>query len=353
MGTKPESLVSAITAVDVAGDGLGRIVRPADRLLRPAPGAVLEAEGRSFPRVVEGYLWSGMTSGGWAKAAWALLVPFALHNMAHWMPPPAPRGNRLAARLGLVLRSLLRLAAVLLTMLLVTQAAVVSLDLLAAQCLAPGSGCLAATVPGWLRETYLVRPAIGLLPVLVAIVVLDRISGVAWEVDASPNPPPTAPNVSVDLPGTNLVADPDTPTLRSLHLVAALATVALLPIGGPFRVPGRQVDAVLWFVALGLLGLAVLGVVLLDDPTGATPERMGRWLRLALGRWTRRILLGLGGLLVLGVGAVQDPLRERLTGTDSTVEVLAAALIIIVDLVGVLLVQRPLCPPCISCGPRR
>ena len=39
------------------------------------------------------------------------------------------------------------------------------------------------------------------------------------------------------LPGTNLVADPDTPTLRALHLLAALATVALLPLGGPFHAP--------------------------------------------------------------------------------------------------------------------
>lgn len=334
MGTKPETLVSAIAAVDVAGDGVGRIVRPADRLLRPSPGPVLEAEGRSFPRVVEGYVWGGMTSGGWAKATWALLFPFALANMAHWMLPPMPRGSRL----GVVLRSLLRLASVLLTMLLVTQAAVVSLGLLAGQCLAPGSGCLAGTVPGWLRETYLVRPAIGLLPVLLAIFVLDRISSVTWDVDTSPNPPASEPNVSAELPGTNLVADPDTPTLRTLHLVAALATVALLPIGGPFGVPDQRVDAVLWFVALGLLAFAVLGVTLLDDPTGAAPQRAGRWLRLGLGRWTRRALLTIGVGLVLAVGAAQDPLQARLTGTDSTVEALALALIVVVVLVGIVLV---------------
>jgi hypothetical protein len=342
MGTQPESLVSAIAVVDVAGDGTGRIVRPADRLLRPAPGPVLEAEGRSIPRVVEGYVWSGMTSGGAAKATWALLFPFALANMAHWMLPPMPRGHRLAAVLGLVTRSLLRLAAVLLTMLLVTQAAVVSLDLLAGQCLAPGSACLANSVPGWLRAAYPVRPAIGLLPVLAAILVLHRISCVAWDVDASENPPPSPPNLTVDLPGTNLAADPDTPTLRALHLVAALATVALLPVGGPFHVPGRTVDVALWTLALILFGVAVLGVVLLDDPTGATPERMGRWLRTALGRWTRRALLGLGAALVLAVGAAQNPLPTRLTGTDSTVEALAAALVGIVVLIGVLLVPAAL-----------
>jgi hypothetical protein len=338
MGTKPESLVSAIAAVDVAGDGTARIVRPADRLLRPAPGPVLEAEGRTIPRVVEGYVWSGMTSGGWAKSAWALLFPFALANMAQWMLPPMPRGHRLAARLGLTARSLLRLAAVLLTMLLVTQAAVVSLDLVAAQCLAPGAPCLATAVPDWLREVYLVRPAIGLLPVLAAIYVLHRISCVAWEVDDSENPPPSAPNDAVDLPGTNLVADPDTPTLRVLHLVAALATVALLPVGGPFHVPVRTVDAVLWVISLVLLGLAVLGVLLLDDPTGAAPHRAGTWLRTALGPWSRRVLLGLGVALVLTAGAAQDPLPPTVTGTDSTVEALAAALIVVVVLVGAVLV---------------
>ncbi len=337
MGTAPESLVSSVAAVDVAGDGIGRIVQPADRLLRPAPGPMLRAEGKSVPRVVEGYVWSGMTSGGAAKAAWALLFPFSLANVAHWMLPPIPSGHRLARRLGLVNRSLLRLAAVLLTMLLVTQAAVVSLDLIAAQCLAPGSPCLARTVPDWLREVYLVRPVVGLVPVLALIYVLFRISCVAWETEAPRNPPPTPPNVRVQLPGTNLTADPDTPTLRALHLLASLATVALLPLGGPFAVPpGAQ--AVLWALALALLVVALLGVLLLDDPTGAYPVRAGRWLRLALGPLTRRVLLGLGGVLVAAAAAAQDPLPESLRGTDSTVEALAATLFVLVVLFGLLLV---------------
>lgn len=339
MGTRPESLVSAVAAVDVAGDGLGRIVQPADRLLRPAPGPILRAEGQSIPRVVEGYSWGGMTSGGWAKAAWAVLFPFALANVAHWMLPPLPSGHRTARVLGVACRTLLRLAAVLLTVLLVTQAAVVSLDLLAAQCLAPGSPCLAGTVPDWLRETYLVRPAIGLVPVLLTIYVLHRISCVAWEVDAGANPrnpPPTPPNTRVQLPGTNLVADPDTPTLRALHLVAALATVALLPLGGLFTMPADPLPAALWTLALILLALAFTGVVLLDDPRGATPGRGGAWLRRALGPWTRRALYLTGVLLVAAAAASRDPLR--LTATETTVETIAATLIVVVVLFAVLLV---------------
>jgi hypothetical protein len=335
MGTKPEQLVSAVAAVDVAGDGRGRIVQPADRLLRPAPGPMLRAEGQSIPRVVEGYSWSRMTSGGAAKAAWALLFPFALANVAHWMLPPIPSGHRLAIRLGFVSRTLLRLAAVLLTVLLVTQVAVASLDLLAAQCLAPGSPCLSA-VPDWLRSVYLVRPTIGLVPVLLTIYVLHRISCVAWEVDAATNPPPTPPNARVQLPGTNLVADPDTPTLRALHLVASLATVALLPLGGPLAIPSEPVPAGLWTLAMILLAIALLGVVLLDDPRGATPSRSGTWLRTALGPWSRRVLFAMGGVLVAAAAASRDPLR--VTGTTVTVEAIAAVLIVVVVLFGLLLV---------------
>ncbi|HEX6352510.1 hypothetical protein [Actinophytocola sp.] len=336
MGTRPEALVSAVAAVDVAGDGVGRIVQPADRLLRPAPGPVLRAEGQSIPRVVEGYAWAGMTSGGAAKAAWALLFPFALANVAHWMLPPVPSGHQLATRLGLAARTLLRLAAVLLTVLLVTQAAVVSLDLLAAQCLAPGSPCLAGTVPNWLRETYLFRPAVGLVPVVLTIYVLHRISCVAWEVADTGNPPPTPPNSRVQLPGTNLVADPDTPTLRALHLVAALATVALLPLGGPLTMPAEPVAVALWTLALILLVVALLGVLLLDDPRGASPVGAGAWLRRALGPWTRRALFATGGVLVAAAAASRDPLM--LTGTRQTVEAVAAVLIVVVVLFGVLLV---------------
>src|ERR1044072_4997330 len=137
MGTAPETLVSAVAAVDVAGEGVGRIVRPAARLLRPAPGPMLRAEGQSIPRVVEGYVWGGMTSGGVAKAAWALLFPFSLAHVAHLVLPPIPPGPRHAGRVALVNRSVLRLAAVLLTMLVVAEAAVVSLDLVAPQFLAP------------------------------------------------------------------------------------------------------------------------------------------------------------------------------------------------------------------------
>ncbi len=341
MGTSAEALVSAVAAVDVAGDGVGRVVRPADRLQRPAPGPVLQAEGRSVPRVVEGYVWGAMTSGGWAKATWALLFPFSLANMAHWMLPPVPSGHRTGRVLAVLNRSLLRLAALLLTALLVSQAAVVSLDLVAAQCLAPGAGCL-AWVPEQARAAYPVRQVVGLLPVLLAIFVLHRISSIAWETPDAPNPPPAPPNLKVGLPGRNLVADPDTPALRSLHLATALATVALLPLGGPFAAPAAGFARSLWAVALALVGFGVVAVLLLDDPRGAQPRRAGRWLRLGLGRVVRSALLALGVLVALGAGAVTDPPPAGLAGTGPTVEAIAAALMAVVVLLGLLLVPAAL-----------
>jgi hypothetical protein len=118
-GATPESVTGAVATVTVAGDKLGQIVRPADRMRRPAPAPSLHAGGRPVPRVIEGYIWAAMTSGGLAKASWALLFPFVLANVAHWMLPPVPEGKRFARLTGLVLRALLRLAALLLTMLFI------------------------------------------------------------------------------------------------------------------------------------------------------------------------------------------------------------------------------------------
>jgi len=101
---------------------------------------VLKADGRPLARTLEGYVWGGLTSGGWAKAIWALLFPFSLANVSSWMLPPVPPGNRLAAGLGVCCRALLRLAAVLLTVLLVEQLAAVSLDLLARSASRPERG---------------------------------------------------------------------------------------------------------------------------------------------------------------------------------------------------------------------
>ena len=341
-GTSAESLVDAVAAVDVAGDGVGRFVRPADRLRRPASGPALLVAGQPVSRTVEGYVWGSMTSGGWAKALWALLFPFALANVAHWMLPPLPSGSAwsgTARTLGVLLRALLRVSALLLTCLLIAQLTLLSLDLVAAQCLAPSSGCL-EWVPGWAREQSWLRAGLGLAPVAAVLLLLHRVSTIEWTVpDGADGERVGGPaGEEPTMPAPPLGGDPDTPSPRALPTLAGLAVAALLASGGP---AGPTAGLALpWWSALGLLALAVAGAVLLDDPTGSAADRVGDRLRAALGPWTRRVLLALGGgVLVVVVALLELPAApEVLPGSDATVQSIAALMSVCCGVVGVLLV---------------
>ncbi|MEU6642212.1 hypothetical protein ABZ863_06640 [Saccharomonospora sp. NPDC046836] len=335
IGTSGESLLDSVGTVEVAGDGVGRIIRPADRLRRPAPGPVLQALGRSVPRTLEGYLWSRMTSGGAAKATWALLFPFSLANVAHWMLPPVPEGRKLAALLGVLCRALLRTAALLLTMLLMSQLAVVTLDLFAAQCLAPGAACLASG-PSWLRDVAGVRTAIGVVPLFLVVLVLHRVSSAKWRINA----PERSTEPGPKLPGDELTDGPDTAALRCLHTVAALATVALLLLGGPLRVPQPTADMVLWVPTLVLLGIAVL----------ATAVRAHR----LFGAVTRAVFLLVAAALAVAAAVVRTPLPAALPGTDDTVEGIGAVLLAVCVVFAVLLAPAALLArPAWAALPRR
>ncbi|WP_433408112.1 hypothetical protein ACQPZU_17435 [Saccharomonospora azurea] len=319
IGTSGDSLLDSMGTVDVAGDGVGRVIRPCDRLRRPAPGPVLQALGRSVSRTLEGYLWDRMTSGGAAKAAWALLFPFALVNVAQWMLPPDP-GTRTSRALSSVCRGLLRVAGLLLTMLLIAQLAVVSLDLLATQCLRPGSSCL-EDAPSWLREVAAVRTGVGLLPLLLLVGVLFLVASTSWTVRA-----PRLRERRPDLPGGTVLDDEqETTTLRCLHTVAALVVIVLVLLGGPSTAPSGAVDTVVWVLALALLGFGA----------GATALHAHR----LAGPVSRAVLITFA-LVLLGVAAVTaTPLSARVSvGANSTVELLAAALFAVCVLFALLLV---------------
>lgn len=327
IGTSGETLLDSVGVVDVAGDGIGRVIRPSDRLRRPAPGPVLQALGRAIPRTLEGYLWSGMTSGGAAKAAWALLFPFSLANVAFWMLPPAGPSGTARGRAASIFRGacrvLLRLAALLLTMLLVSQLAVVSLDLLATQCLAAGSGCL-PSAPSWLRELPPARTLVGVLPLLLLVYVLYRVSLKEWAVTTEEGPARTGSA----LPGDELRSDRGTPVLRCLHVVGALAVIALLLLGGPLHVPGTTASAVVWWTSLAL---ALTALVAAAMPMYGL---IGRTVRGAL------LLLALAAVTVAAVLAT--PLPPTLAGTDATVEGIGAALVVVCALFFVLLAPAAL-----------
>jgi hypothetical protein len=315
VGTSGETLLDAVSTVDVAGDGLGRVIRPADRLRRPAPGPVLPALGRSIPRTLEGYLWHGMTSGGAAKATWALLFPFSLANVAFWMLPPVPPDRFFPRALGAVCRGLLRVAALLLTMLLMGQLAAIALDLFAAQCLAPGSGCL-PSIPDGLR-TVPARVTVGVLPLLLVIFVLHRISSATWAVHAEGD--------RADGP-LRMRTGSGTPALRGLHTIAALASVALLLLGGPFRVPGDVFDLVVWITTLALVLATVVSAAIGTDT----------------GRIARRGLIGFAGLLVVVAAVRLRPGQGRLAGTNGVVEGLGASLVAVTVLFALFLAPAAL-----------
>ncbi|MHA6805592.1 hypothetical protein [Salinifilum ghardaiensis] len=324
LGATGPKLTDSVDAVDVAGDGVGRVVRPADRLRRPVPGPALRDGNRTVPRVLEGYVWGGMTSGGLGKATWALLFPFALANLAHWMLPPVRPESRAGRVAGHCARALVRVAALALTMLFVAQLTVVTADLFAAQCLRPGSGCLAA-VPPAAREFDLLRLWLGLAPVGLVILLMQRLAGKNWTITTgssagarhgAPRPSARAPV----LPGGNVVADPEAPALRALHISAALSAVALLLLGGPFEVRSDP----RWVASAAVLVCCVLGAAALDDPEdmwSASPRR-----RVLLGRVPRRALQALAAALVLVAAVAPAGTSGPLPGSGPTIDALTALL---------------------------
>lgn len=349
LGTTGDELTDSVASVDVAGDGIGRIMRPADRLRRPVPGPMLSAGDRSVPRIVEGYVWGGMTSGGLGKATWALLFPFALANMAHWMLPPARTGNPVSTALSSALRALLRVSAVLLTMLFVAQLTVVTLDLVASQCLQPGVPCM-EFVPDAVRRIDILRSSAALLPVALVILLMHRLSTVSWQVSAAKTDKPQHSARAPMLPGANVVADPDTPALRALHVVAALSTVALIALGGPFAISADP----RWLVAAALLAIALIGTAALDDPARMHPDGKEKTLRSVLGRTPRRALISIAAVLLCSVAFLPGSLAGELPGSGATIDAITGALVIICLAVAVLLAPAALLarPDWKACPPR-
>ena len=136
-GTPPTSMLGSKDVVQVAGDNLTGFYRTRTG----------ELPNRKLPKnvVVEAYSWGALTSGkvgaglsgflGWvSRAAWLLLLPFAMSNLAFWARPSIEKPSTTARISARVVRT----SALLLTLLMMLGACMASMDLIAWQCFRGG-----------------------------------------------------------------------------------------------------------------------------------------------------------------------------------------------------------------------
>jgi len=376
-GTPPQDVLCSQWVAQVAGDVNAPIYQPADQLGQTITGLDLAGEGgRPVPRQTEAYHWGEMTSGGWRKAVWALLLPFALVNVAQWILPPAKPGGFWNG----VLKCLLRLAGLVLTCLFMAQAGVAVMDLIVNQCGVANSACPSSL--GWLWPHRQALSILGAVLLVVVAGLIDQISRTRWPlIDgqdrraklvadrkaawpgtkakwkataerwmpgrkasvAAAGPPsgPASPGLAVPgLAGQPSLynGDLDAPWLRTVHLTAGLSTVIMLLLGGLHPLPGGW--QVAWWAAVGLLGLTAVAAVWPFAP-GNRPFPTSTAATVAL--WAVPVLMA--GLLIAVAAAgpaqaVPPTTPAPLPGSDDIVGASMIALSVITLLFAILLAVR-------------
>ncbi|MGA5702919.1 hypothetical protein [Peterkaempfera bronchialis] len=318
----------------------------------------------------EAYCWSGLTSGDGTRALWLLLLPFMVVNLAHWMRPPGQAGAGQAGpgqagagqasrqRAGAAYDLLLRLLALLLTVLLAAGACEVALDLAAWQC---AGSPVCAVHQSWLRfaadpHNWWHQPgrrlALGALLPLALVALLGHLSHRTWSAFEAHQPDEHRAAEQREAPmelagfwyGKRAVG-----RLRIAHLAAALATVGIALVvptlrhdAGPTGSAALLGAGVLLAALLTAVAVAVLVVLvgsvrreaILDDARDGVLVRYLHWATLAIcgaallysgwGRtgWTSSGLLPGGAaaftvlatgqlVLVVGLAAVTAVLARR------------------------------------------
>ncbi|MFD3839806.1 hypothetical protein ACFWWC_26685 [Streptomyces sp. NPDC058642] len=308
-GATPERTLADPRVVQIAGDEIAALHRraaDADAEARPH-----DYQGRTIP---ETYSWGPLAPGRPGQVLWFLLLPFMLVNLAHWMRPPSRDQAQRTIRLhGL----LIRLAALSLTVLVVTAVCELSMDLVAWQCAGQAAcarsqsfwlGFLSAESGWWGQPGS--RLAVGSLLPCALIYLLWRLSRQTWNAYESQQPLPHPQSETDDdqarrpplsRPGFwygSRLLD----RLNSMHTTAGLATVALLLIAAPSRYDrqaGGPAALVLcgWLlsVLIAFFGLiAVWGVC----RRGRSENRIDRQLDLA---FTRAAPTGSAALVALSL----------------------------------------------------
>ncbi|MCZ2524952.1 hypothetical protein ODJ75_09685 [Streptomyces sp. HB2AG] len=372
-GTTPDVMLGDRRIVRVQGDdtaGLYRRTDDADAESRPG--------GHREEPVPEAYSWCNLTSGNSSRALWLLLLPFMVVNLAHWMRP-APAGRR--PGLDRAHDLLVRLLALSLTVLLVSAACEVALDLVAWQC-AGTPRCVAGQSwlgfagadGGWWRVPGRRLALASLVPLLLVVLLwwLSRRTWTAYEAQRPPLPAPdpargggrsavmetdaegTAGGAgtagteeaeagavpALSLPGfwygRRLVA-----RLRAAHTAAGFLTVAVALLLPALRydrgAPGRQAAAAADWALLALVvltGLAVVAVVNRRGRSESVPdEGVDRLAVRALPGWA--LALALAAACWTAAGREEWVSAGRLPGGDvfTVLTVLQGALVAALGLV--------------------
>lgn len=294
-GTPPESLLAVPHVQHVAGDEYSRFFRPnnSDGTEQRDP-----VDGHS----VEAYHWGRFTSGTWRQGLALLLLPFGLVNAAQFMlPRPVTAWG---ATMHLVAGACLRALGVLLTCLISFTLGLILIDLV-----------------GW--RWALESPSLANVPDSVVLMVATSLSALGvtglaalgWS--GRTRRPPTTDDDS-DLPPQSALdpaffaGDPNSSTMRLLHLAAGWGTIALLAA----LTRQTQDGAVDWWTtpAVWLVVAVTLVVVVLGDPertitVGFNLPKMARGTatarRIKAVSWWLAVALGGAAALLLALETVR------------------------------------------------
>ncbi len=299
-GTPAESLLAHPHVAQTDGGGASRFFSPVD-----SDGVILPGKDG---QVLEAYHWGHYTSGTSWQALWLLLVPFGMINAAQFMlPAPASRPKR-SVNAQAAASALLRLLALMLTLLLVFAMGLTFMDLVAWRW-APTSRQLAS----WNPSAVLMIATLLTAAVVVGLWLLGRITATSAP-NITGGMTPEEARARAEERGTPL-ADPyfyqgtsDSPILSRLHLAAGLLLVAAMARW--VREP-QQRRLTVW-VSLGLLLVVVIVVSLLGDPESlAVADLDESGLRMRA-RWHAAVarvswIAVAAGLVMIGRAMAQMP----------------------------------------------
>ncbi len=343
-GTPPESLLEIETVTQVDGDDTARFFRRA----QPPDGQAATCEA---------FHWGAMTSGSVSKALWLLMAPFGVINLARYTLPL--RNDADATSTGRRTRQVadvaLRLLGLVLTVLLVSTVAFVSIDLFAWQC--GGTPlCAEDRIPAVAEHlgSWSWRLPLGAAVPAAVVVALSVFSS---RTHLHQPPRVTADTTQQEAAGhlgtwQFWAPSPRTALLRRLHLCAAVAVVAMLvchlsthEVAGLKPAEGWS-HTLLWVLFWASLAIAAWCVVvtalgrsfLAQDANAAVDPAAVPTLYVVL-RWLTWVVFLAVVVIASAWGSTavhrKSPRNARLTGFDwafQTQYAAAAALLLVLFL---------------------